>query len=97
MDICTIFNLFEAIFWIFVAALCLARSLTSQKREYRKYFRLLSVGFFFFGISDFVEAKTGAWWVPWWLVIWKGACIIELVWSFVGYYIAKKQEDSKRP
>jgi len=29
-----------------------------------------------FGASDIVEADTGAWWRPWWLLLWKAMCII---------------------
>ena len=35
--------------------------------------------FVLFGISDVVEAGTGAWWRPWWLLAWKGACLIGLL------------------
>jgi hypothetical protein len=28
-----------------------------------------------FGISDFVEMVSGAWWQPWWLLVWKALCI----------------------
>lgn len=37
-----------------------------------------------FGVSDFVEATTGAWWRPWWLFAWKAACVLGLVWVFGG-------------
>jgi hypothetical protein len=26
--------------------------------------------------SDLVEARTGAWWKPWWLFVWKAACVL---------------------
>ena len=29
-----------------------------------------------FGISDLVEAQTGAWYTPVWLLIWKGLCVL---------------------
>jgi len=32
-----------------------------------------------FGISDIVETSTGAWWRPWWLLMWKATCIIALI------------------
>jgi hypothetical protein len=43
---------------------------------------VLAVTFFVFGGSDVVEAHTGAWWQPWWLAVWKGACVLALVWGF---------------
>ncbi len=38
-----------------------------------------SVALFLFGLSDVVEAGTGAWWRPWWLLTWKCACILVLL------------------
>lgn len=35
--------------------------------------------FVLFGVSDVVEAGTGAWWRPWWLLVWKGACLLGLL------------------
>jgi hypothetical protein len=32
-----------------------------------------------FGASDVVEAGTGAWWHPWWLLVWKGGCVVILL------------------
>ena len=32
-----------------------------------------------FGVSDAVESVTGAWWRPWWLLVWKGVCVVGLV------------------
>jgi hypothetical protein len=31
------------------------------------------------GITDGVEASTGAWWRPWWLLFWKAVCIAVLL------------------
>ena len=33
------------------------------------------MSFFAFGISDFVEIHTGAWYRPWWLLAWKATCV----------------------
>lgn len=35
-----------------------------------------------FGVSDLVEATTGAWWRPWWLFVWKAGCVVLLIWLF---------------
>ncbi|MBE7458640.1 MAG: hypothetical protein KJ057_17160 [Phycisphaerae bacterium] len=35
--------------------------------------------FLAFGASDVVEADTGAWWRPWWLLAWKAACLAVLL------------------
>ena len=40
---------------------------------------------FLFGVSDIVEVYTRAWWRPFWLLLWKGLCIIVLVVCVVYY------------
>jgi hypothetical protein len=37
---------------------------------------IAAAGFFAFGGSDVVESHTGAWWRPWWLLGWKGLCLL---------------------
>lgn len=41
---------------------------------------------FIFGISDLVEASTGAWWRPWWLFVWKALCVAALLALACTYY-----------
>jgi hypothetical protein len=43
------------------------------------------VTFLLFGLSDIVEAHTGAWWRPWWLLVWKGLCLAMMLVLFVRY------------
>ena len=31
-----------------------------------------------FGVSDFVEIRTGGWYRPWWLLAWKATCVCGL-------------------
>ena len=38
--------------------------------------RIAAVAFFGFGISDLIEAQTGAWWEPIWLFFFKAACVL---------------------
>ena len=39
-----------------------------------------AVTLFAFGLSDYAEVKTeGEWWTPWWLLLWKGACVLALL------------------
>jgi hypothetical protein len=41
---------------------------------------IASVVLFAFGISDYAEIRTGGeWWTPWWLLIWKGTCVVALL------------------
>jgi hypothetical protein len=39
-----------------------------------------------FGVSDLVETRTGAWWRPWWLFVWKAACVVVLLALLVEHY-----------
>jgi hypothetical protein len=40
---------------------------------------LAALTFLLFGLSDVVEVRTGAWWRPWWLLVWKAVCVLALV------------------
>ena len=75
-------NYFEAVFWIGIGVALLARGGRSDERLRR--LALIAAGVFaLFGVSDFVEAQTGAWWRPWWLLLWKAGCIaaIARIWQ----------------
>jgi hypothetical protein len=37
------------------------------------------IAFALFGLSDYIEAHTGAWWRPWWLLALKGGCVLVFV------------------
>ena len=48
-----------------------------------------------FGLSDIVEIQTGAWWQPWWLLVWKGACIsglVLLLWIWYSNHTANEKK-----
>ncbi len=75
-------NFFEGFFWIAIG-LCFAESL--RRPGLRKAKLIATLNFIAFGFSDFVEYHTGAWWRPWWLLLWKAACVCILVVQFIGY------------
>ena len=68
-------NLVEAGVW-FVFALVLFLYAFRRERRLRSTFWVLTVVIVAFGFSDLVEARTGAWWKPWWLFVWKAACVL---------------------
>ncbi|WP_395743287.1 hypothetical protein [Prosthecobacter sp.] len=76
-EIHALFNHIEAGLW-FVIALVLAMRLR-MKRPWRW---LLPLSFVVFGISDLIEARTGAWWEPWWLFVMKAACVLVFLLAF---------------
>lgn len=65
------FNQAESALW-FVLALVLAVRL----RMTMPWRWLLPCAFAVFGVSDLIEAQTGAWWEPWWLFVMKAACVL---------------------
>jgi hypothetical protein len=83
-------NLAEAALWGLMAVYCLVRSCRATG-GLRRVFGSLAIAFFFFGISDLIEAHTGAWWRPWWLLFLKAGCLIILFAGFRNYYRVRKK------
>jgi hypothetical protein len=52
---------------------------------------IAAVTFFAFGFSDVIEASTGAWWRPWWLLALKGLCLAVFLALLVRYVAARRQ------
>ncbi len=77
-------NLIEATLWIAIGAAFAVRALVRRDR-WRRTCAAAAVAFVLFGLSDVVETSTGAWWRPWWLLVWKGGCIIAFVWLCVKW------------
>ncbi len=71
-------NRVEAGLWLFIAGALLC---ATPGRSPGVRWRLLAAAALFaaFGGSDLVEARTGAWWRPWWLLAWKAACVAGLL------------------
>ena len=90
MEFDQIFNLAEGIFWIFISLLFIYRS---RKPTFfsRNNWLLGALAFFCFGVSDFIEIYSRAWYHPWWLILWKGICLITLAWIGRQYLCLKKQ------
>ena len=71
-----LFNLAEGALWIgigFGFAVALWR-----RRADRGLKAAACLLFVAFGISDFIEIRTGAWYKPWWLLAWKAANVAAL-------------------
>jgi hypothetical protein len=77
-------NLVEAGFWMIFAPM-VAIGARNQRRPIRLLGRTASLISVLFGVSDLVESRTGAWWRPWWLLVWKGLCVAGLVLCFLKY------------
>lgn len=70
-------NRIEAGVW-FVIALALA-AVAVRRPAWRRDAGIAACVLVGFGASDLVEARTGAWWRPWWLLAWKGVSVLVLV------------------
>ena len=91
-------NLVEAGVWFLLAIILLIQALRSERRL-RRTLLVLVITLVVFGVSDLVESRTGAWWKPWWLFVWKAGCVSMLCLGFVRYYRLTKlpsQMESKK-
>ncbi len=90
-------NRIEAGIWFVVALILLVRALRSEQ-HLKRIIMILSGSFIVFGISDLIEAKSGAWWQPLWLLFLKAVCLILFFFGFRAYFRAMKPgSDNFRP
>ncbi len=71
-DFAATFNLCEGILWLGIAGVIAWRHWRSPPHP--GICRLLPPAFIVFGISDFIETRTGSFWNPWWLLVMKVSC-----------------------
>ncbi len=69
----SIFNICEGSLWLLIGFVITIRF--ARKRPVRSFYWLLPAAFIVFGVSDFIESKTGAFWRPWWLFVMKTGCV----------------------
>ncbi len=81
-------NLIEAGFWI-IFGVVLILGLWRQAGRLTPFSLIPGLVVILFGLSDLVEARTGAWWRPWWLLLWKAVCLFGMVVCFLSYRKAR--------
>ena len=86
----------EAALWVLIA-LALGYYASVQQGERRRRCLRGMLVFALFGASDVIEAYTGAWWKPWWLFVWKAACVLAMVWLLVDDVRARRREQAGEP
>ncbi len=89
-------NVIEAGFWM-IFGMILAIGARNQKRSFRNLGLTACLASVLFGLSDLVEARTGAWWRPWWLLVWKTLCGAGLLLCFLRYRQLKSSETLSVP
>lgn len=83
-----IFNLVEGVFWIGLGVWVLVtRRVVRNRRR-----GVLVIGLMAFGVSDFAEMASGAWWEPWWLLVWKGVCAGVIILFFIKRYYERRRQ-----
>jgi hypothetical protein len=92
MDWCKFYNHIEFYIWLVVGIVCFL--LYWKKAKFCSSILLLT--FMAFGISDLVEMRTGAWYRPWWLLIWKATCIMAILFIIRYLYKLNHKKDNDR-
>ncbi|MEZ6083758.1 MAG: hypothetical protein R3E58_07400 [Phycisphaerae bacterium] len=80
-------NFVEAGIWISIGIAFACFALT--KSPFHKRAFAAAIVFVLFGVSDVVETQTGAWWRPWWLLCWKGLCILSMLMLYVRHKLGR--------
>ena len=86
-----IFNLVEGFIWIGIAIILLWRSRSFERA--RSPTILAGVTFVLFGVSDFTEIWTGAWFEPLWLLLWNVLCVVSLGSSLLWYLAVRRKQE----
>jgi len=85
-------NVIEGVLWIAISGIIyfLTRATTDEKQK--QISRRAIIAFFWFGISDFIEIGTGAWYRPVWLLMLKSVCVLTLVHCLFSHNALRKEE-----
>lgn len=90
-ELIEIFNFWEGVLWLGFAA-GFALSLIRPGQRAAKL--IAALNFAAFGASDFVEMRTGTWWVPWWLAAWKVLCVAVMAVQLFLYTRGRRKEQA---
>ena len=88
----SLFNAFEVLLWLAMGIIVCAWRGSEIPRRQRW---MLAVLLFLFAGSDAVELSTGAWWRPWWLLVWKATCLVGF--ALIGWDVWRNRGQSARP
>lgn len=91
----TLFNLAEGVLWS-VIAVAVAVNAFRYSGKKRRILASAAVAFALFGVSDWIEAETGSWWEPPWLLAWKAGCLLALVFALKAWLRLRKTENANQ-
>jgi hypothetical protein len=80
-DAFQISNYIEAGLWSSIGLCFAIAAMRYRAARTRRYWGAIT--FILFGLSDVVEAQTGAWYKPFGLLLWKGICLVAIVWLMI--------------
>jgi len=84
MEIVVYGNIIEGVFWILMSLFFWVPA--CRRGEKHRWFCVFGGAVLvIFGCSDFYEAHTGAWWKPWWLIVWNAACVGGIIFTILWY------------
>jgi len=78
-------NYIEAAVWMLMAVIGGVYAFNAAGTSRRRW-RLVATTLLLFALSDVVEAQTGAWWRPWWLLAWKALCLVVFAWVIIQHF-----------
>ena len=87
-------NYAEACLWVCLGVVAFVRMRRGGAPRAGLRAFVLAAALLAFGGSDVVEAHTGTWWRPWWLLVWKGACLAVFLGVLVDQLRAKRRSPS---
>lgn len=94
LDVETSFNLCEGTLWTVIGIILYFRT-RGQSHQLELLGSLTAIDFLVFGLSDYVEIRTGAWWDPPLLFILKVVCVIGFVVAGVRYRWLQRNDPAK--
>jgi hypothetical protein len=84
MDAVTLYNIIEFFLWLGFAVVFFIPALRRDEKH-RLFCALGGLGFVAASLSELVEVRTGAWWRPWWLLLWKASFFPYIAFMVVWY------------
>jgi len=84
MDMVKAYNIFEGFLWIGFSLVFFIPAF-KRSEKHRLFCLLGGLGFISSSLSDFYEAHSGAWWEPWWLVLWKASFAPLIIFMYLWY------------
>ena len=95
-DLSRWFNYGEVAIWPVMGVVLLAAGFRRAGVVRRDYWLAAAV-LIAFGPTDYFEAEHGnEWWHPWWLLLWKAACVVALL-AIVGNAWRRERRGRRRP